>query len=456
MFSVKNTASIYTQLNNFLDDTDLIQADFKRLFTEFVCQQPMPDSLKAKSQLARKLRDFQVFYSIEKKHLQTSPIGKFNELHLSASIRDIAENEKELTKLTVKLAELNEDAINKAACKYQMFFKNYLNKLFLGIDIELSPDEQKDAVKDTITRRWQHYWQSDRIKYQMFFTTNLFKNGLIDFNDKFWNENVINTLHFSFGNQFDNTDNRFILTRNQFDKILRREHLKLLQNYRLIDRHTTVTEIGKLQSVRYKDVSQLCDNFVITGLFHNCFALHRTGQITDNEARLGYTYLLNDVVPAYHIVHEMPNFNADKSNWDYFFNPTNNYPELFKDMLNILGKKSIVKYFQKNLNFYRNLGLQNIYLPEYVKLLFNEPFEMNNLVVSEMVNDNYFNDIKIAICSNKNVVLNFKSLGNVTAKNKDKIKIRLDEIQALGNRHHVKVKIEVMDKLKLKKLKQCI
>ena len=392
MFSIKNTASIYTQFNNFLDDTDLIQADFKRLLTEFFHQQPTPASLKEKSKIARKLRDFQVFYSIEKNHLQTSPIGKFNELHLSASIRDIAENEEELTKMTVKLAELNEDAINKAACRYQMFFKNHLNELFLGIDTTFSPDEQKEAVKDTITRRWQHYWQSDQIKYQLLFTTDLFKNGMIDFNDKFWEENLINTLHFSFGNQFDNTDNRFILTRNQFDKILRREHPKLVQNYRLIDRHITVTEIGKLQSVRYKDVSQLCDNFVMTGLLHSCFALHRTEQITDNEARLGYTYLLNDVVPAYRIVHEMPDFNADKSNWDYFFNPTNNYPELFKDMLNILGKKSIVKYFQKNLNFYRNLGLQNIYLPEYVKLLFNEPVEVNNLMVSEMVNDNYFND----------------------------------------------------------------
>lgn len=453
MFSVKETDStIYTQLNDFLDNTDVIQADFKRLLTEFVQQQPTPCSLKEKSQVARKLRGFQVFYSIEKNHLQTSPIGKFNELHLSASIRDISENEEELTKLTVKLAELNEDAINEAACKYQMFFKNYLNKLFLGADTEMSPDEQKDAVKDTITQKWQHYWQSDRIKYQIFFTTDLFKNGLIDFNDKFWEENLINTLNFSFGNQFSETDNRFILTRNQFNKILCREHPKLVQNYRLIDCHSTVTEIGKLQSVRYKDVSQLCDNFVMTGLFHNCFALHQTGQITDNEARLGYTFLLNDVVPAYRIVHEMPDFNADKSNWDYFFNPSNNYPELFTDMLNILGKKLIVKYFQKNLSFYRNLGLQNIYLPEYVKLLFNEPVEVDNLMISEMVNDNYFNDIKIAICSNKNIVLNFKSLGNVTAKNKDKIKIRLDEIKTLGQRHHVKVKMKNRDKLKLKKL----
>lgn len=452
MFSVKNTASIYTQLNDFLDNTDLIQADFRYLLTEFVQQQPTPTSLKAKSQLARKLRGFQVFYSIEKHHLQTAPIGKFNELHLSASIRDISENEEELTKLTVKLAELNEDAVNEAVCKYQMFFKNQLNKLFLGIDTEFSSDEQKEAVKDTITRRWKNYWQSDKMKYQMFFTTNLFKNGLIDFNDKFWEENLINTLHFSFGNQFNDTDNRFILSRNQFDKILRREHQQLVKNYQLINRHATVAEIGNLQPVRYKDVSQLCDNFVMTGLFHSCFALHRTGQITDNEARLGYTCLLNDVVPAYRIVHEMPDFNADASNWDYFFNPTNNYPELFKDMLNILGKKSIVKYFQKNLNFYRNLELQNIYLPEYVKLLFNEPVEMNNLVVSEMVNDNYFNDIKIVICSNQNVVLNFKSLGNVTVKNKDKIKIRLDEIQALEQRHHVKVKMKNRDKLKLLKL----
>lgn len=453
MFSVKETDStIYTQLNDFLDNTDVIQADFKRLLTEFVQQQPTSCSLKEKSQVARKLRSFQVFYSIEKNHLQTSPIGKFNELHLNASIRDISEDEEDLTNLTVKLTELNEDAINEAACKYQMFFKNYLNKLFLGADTEMSPDEQKEAVKDTITQKWQHYWQSDRIQYQIFFTTDLFKNGLIDFNDKFWEENLINTLHFSFGNQFSETDNRFILTRNQFDKILRREHPKLVQNYHLIDRHITVAEIGKLQSVRYKDVSQLCDNFVMTGLFHSCFALHRTGQITDNEARLGYTFLLNDVVPAYRIVHEMPDFNADKSNWDYFFNSSNNYPELFDDILNILGKKSIVKYFQKNLNFYRNLGLQNIYLPKYVKLLFNEPVEVDNLMISEMVNDNYFNDIKIDICSNKNVVLNFKSLGNVTAKNQDKIKIRLDEIKALGQRHHVKVKMENRDKLKLKKL----
>lgn len=452
MFSTKNTASIYTQLNDFLDNTDLIQADFRCLLTEFVHQQPTPDSLKEKSQLARKLRDFQVFYSIEKNHLQTSPIGKFNELHLSASIRDISENEEELTKLTVKLAELNEDAINEAACKYQMFFKNQLNELFLGIDTEFSPDEQKEAVKDTITRRWKNYWQSDKMKYQMFFTTNLFKNGLIDFNDKFWEENLINTLHFSFGNQFNDTDNRFILKQNQFDTILHREHHQLVKNYQLINRHTTVAEIGNLQPVRYKDVSQLCDNFVMTGLFHSCFALHRTGQITDNEARLGYTCLLNDVVLAYRIVHEMLDFNMDASNWDYFFNPTNNYPELFKDILNILGKKSVIRYFQKNLNFYRNLGLQNIYLPEYVKLLFNEPVEVNNLMVSEMVNDNYFNNIKIAICSNKNVVLTFKSLGNVTAKNKDKIKIRLDEIQALEQRHHVKVKMENWDKLKLMKL----
>lgn len=452
MFSVKNTASIYTQLNDFLDNTDLIQADFRYLLTEFVRQQPTPDSLKAKSQLARKLRGFQVFYSIEKNHLQTSPIGKFNELHLSASIRDISENEEELTKLTVKLAELNEDAVNEAVCKYQMFFKNQLNELFLGIDTEFSPDEQKEAVKDTITRRWKNYWQSDKMKYQMFFTTDLFKNGLIDFNDKFWEENLINTLHFSFGNQFNDTDNRFILKRNQFDTILRREHHQLVKNYKLINRHATVAEIGDLQPVRYKDVSQLCDNFVMTGLFHSCFALHRTGQITDNEARLGYTCLLNDVVPAYRIVHEMPDFNMDASNWDYFFNPTNNYPELFKDILNILGKKSVIRYFQKNLNFYRNLGLQNIYLPEYVKLLFNEPVEVNNLMVSEMVNDNYFNNIKIAICSNKNVVLTFKSQGNVTAKNKDKIKIRLDEIQALEQRHHVKVKMKNQDKLKLMKL----
>lgn len=455
MFSVKNTASIYTQLNDFLDNTTLIQDDFKRLLTEFVHQQPKPDSLKAKSQLARKLRGLQVFYSIEKNHLQTSPIGKFNELHLSASIRDMAENEEELTKLTVKLAELNEDAINETACRYQMFFKNHLNELFLGIDTTFSPDEQKEAVKDTITRRWKNYWQSDKMKYQIFFTTDLFKNGLIDFNDKFWEENLINTLHFSFDNQFSETDNRFILSRNQFDKILRREHQQLVKNYQLINRHVTVAEIGNLQSVRYKDVSQLCDNFVMTGLFHSCFALHRTSQITDNEARLGYTCLLNDVVPAYRIVHEMTDFNADASNWDYFFNPTNNYPELFKDILNILGKKSVVKYFQKNLSFYRNLGLQNIYLPEYVKLLFNKPVEVNNLVVSEMVNDNYFNDIKIAICSNKNVVLNFKSLGNVTAKNKDKIKVRLNEIQALGSRHHVKVKMKNLDKLKLMKL-DCI
>lgn len=452
MFSVKNTASIYTQLNDFLDNTTLIQDDFKRLLTEFVHQQPKPDSLKAKSQLARKLRGLQVFYSIEKSHLQTSPIGKFNELHLSASIRDMAENEEELTKLTVKLAELNEDAINETACRYQMFFKNHLNELFLGIDTTFSPDEQKEAVKDTITRRWKNYWQSDKMKYQIFFTTDLFKNGLIDFNDKFWEENLINTLHFSFDNQFSETDNRFILSRNQFDKILRREHQQLVKNYQLINRHVTVAEIGNLQSVRYKHASRLYDNFVMTGLFHSCFALHRTSQITDNETRLGYSCLLNDVVPAYRIVHEMTDFNADASNWDYFFNPNNNYPELFKDMLNILGKKLIVKYFQKNLNFYRNLGLQNIYLPEYVKLLFNEPVEMNNSVVSEMVNDNYFNDIKIAICSNKNVVLNFKSLGNVTAKNKDKVKIRLDEIKALGNRHHVKVKMKNQDKLKLMKL----